>query len=44
MKKIIGILLAIFVIGSMVVMADDKPANGLYAGGNPAHSVCDFVA
>lgn len=44
MKKLVGILLAVCVIGSMVVMADDVPDNGLYAGGSPAHSACDFLA
>lgn len=44
MKKVIGILMAICVIGSMVVMANDKPSNGFYAGGSSNHSVCDFVA
>ena len=42
MKKLIGLLTALLVIGSLVAIAGDKPADRFYSGCSQMTSACDL--
>lgn len=43
MKKVIGILAAVLILGSLIAIAGDRPQETFYAGGSHSTSVCDTI-